>query len=365
MSTTPTSTSASSATIAADSNPSVFISYSPKDLAVKRLSADLNAAGTFCDFDVTDSDPNNVVAGISAEDEWWKRLQEMITRAHVVVFVVSLHSSQSRVCDEEVAFPLANAKRVVAVTYGSVDLSALPPRLSALNIVIHFGDGLEPGYTQASNQLATVIRLDVHWHRKAADAGVAARKWDAHGRGDEALARGAELRALNTWAARRPTSAPPHSELVLAYLNACQESEADSVATFDAERARYLELMEVAKPILEQEILAREAESPADHLGVRREQEVELERLKSLLGDRWHPLTAKHVTSTSARDGYAEVFRFPCCDKTVLDFSSLGEGDPPNQFRADGCEQIPVRLQHGLWNRSNPFRPLLPLCGSK
>lgn len=78
--------------------PRVFISYSRKDLDfVKRLSSDLNAAGCLCDFDVADTDPSNVDAGISAEDEWWKRLQEMITRAHVITFIVSPHSLRSKV----------------------------------------------------------------------------------------------------------------------------------------------------------------------------------------------------------------------------------------------------------------------------
>lgn len=122
---------------------------------------------------------------------------------------------------------MGNAKRVVAVTYGSVDLSSLPPRLSALNIAIHFGDGADPGYSRALSKLASVTQLDVRWHRTAADVAVAARKWDALGRGDEALALGSELQALLEWAARRPTSAPPHSELVLAYLTACQKAEAE------------------------------------------------------------------------------------------------------------------------------------------
>lgn len=340
-------------------NPRVFISYSRKDLEfVKRLSADLNATGCLCDFDVADTDPNNVGVGIAAEDEWWKRLQEMISRAQVVVFVVSPHSARSKVCDEEVAFAMGNAKRVIAVTYGPVNLSALPPHLLTLNVAIHFGVGAEPGYTQAVAKVAGVVQLDVRWHRAAADVVVAARKWDALGRGNEAVVHGSELQAVQEWAARRPSSAPPHSELVVAYLNACQKSAAERMATLDAERVRYLELMEVATPMLEEEIRAREAQQPSEHAGVRKEQEVELERLRSLLSNRWHPTAANHVGSTGAVDGYAEIFVFPCCKTMVRDFLSTGE-DPPYQFRSDGCEQIPVRLQHVHRRRSNPFRPLI------
>lgn len=87
--------------------------------------------------------------------------------------------------------------------------------------------------------------------------------------------------------------------------------------------------MEVARPMIEAEIRAREAQPPSIHPGVRREQETELERIKSLLGNRWHPVAAKHLASTGAQDGYAEIFVFPCCNTTVRDFLSTGEGDPP------------------------------------
>jgi len=339
--------------------PRVFVSYSRKDLAfVERLSKDLNQRECVCDYDVVDTDPNNVMVGISAEDDWWKRLQTMITRAHVVVFVLSPDSLRSRVCDDEVVFALSSGKRVVPVTYGTVDISTLPPRVSALNVAIHFRDGEQPHYGQSMTKLAAVVQLDVAWHRTAADVAVAASRWNAFGRGREALASGSELQALQEWASRRPTSAPPHSDLVLAFLKACKEAEADRIATLEAERERFLELMEVAAPMLQAEIRAREAQPPSSHLGVRKEQEVELERVKSLLGKRWHPSAAKHVASTGASEGYAEIFVFPCCNNMVRDFLSTGEGDPPLQFRSDGCQDIPASLQHSQRRRSNPFRPL-------
>ena len=199
--------------------PRVFVSYSRKDLAfVERLSRDLNQRECLCDYDVVETDPNNVVVGISAEDDWWQRLQIMITRAQVVVFVLSRDSLSSRVCDEEVGFALSSGKRVIPATYGTVDISTLPPRVSALNVAIHFGDGEQPHYSHSLTKLVTVVKLDVAWHRTATDVAVAAYKWNAFGRGREALAGGFELQALSEWASRRPASAPPHSNLVLAFL---------------------------------------------------------------------------------------------------------------------------------------------------
>lgn len=338
----------------------VFVSYSRKDLGfVERLANDLNLRGCLCDYDMADTDPDNILLGISPEDDWWRRLQEMLTRAHVVVFVLSPRSLRSKVCDEEVAFALSNGKRVIPVTFGQVDVAVLPPRLSALNVAIHFGNGDGPQYGPSLTKLATVVQLDVVWHRTAADVAIAAHRWSERGRGQEALVLGTELQALQRWASSRPASAPAHSELVLAYLMACQQAEDERVAMLEAERERYLELIEVVRPMLEAEIRAREAQAPSSHPGVRKEQEVELERVRSLLGNRWHPSPAKHVASTGATDGYAEVFVFPCCNKMVLDFLSTGEGDEPLQFRADGCRDIPPSLQHSQRRRSNPFQPLI------
>ena len=343
-----------------ESRTRVFVSYSRRDLGfVERLAKDLNLRGCLCDYDIVDTDPDNVLLGISPEDDWWCRLQDMLTRAHVVVFVVSPQSLRSKVCDEEVAFALSNGKRVIPVTFGEVDVTVLPPRLSALNVAIHFGNGDDREYGMSLAKLATVVQLDVVWHRTAADVAIAAHRWNERGRGQEALVLGTELQALQRWASSRPASAPAHSGLVLAYLTACQNSEDERVAMLEAERERYLELIEVVRPMLEAEIRVREAQAPSSHPGVRNEQEVELERVRSLLGTRWHPSRAKYVASTGATEGYAEVFVFPCCKKTVKDFLSTGEGDPPLQFRSDGCRNIPPSLQHSQRRRSNAFQPLI------
>jgi hypothetical protein len=68
----------------------VFLSYSRKDFDfVSRLAEELDARGYLADFDQAAREPDGVVLGISAEDVWWARLEEMITLADVVVFVVS------------------------------------------------------------------------------------------------------------------------------------------------------------------------------------------------------------------------------------------------------------------------------------
>ena len=83
----------------------VFLSYSRKDGAfTHRLAGALAARGYEPDFDQSSRDPSNVSTGISAEDEWWQRLQDMIAAADAMVFIVSPDSAASRVCDEEIAY---------------------------------------------------------------------------------------------------------------------------------------------------------------------------------------------------------------------------------------------------------------------
>jgi hypothetical protein len=71
--------------------------------------------------------------------------------------------------------------------------------------------------------------------------------------------------------------------------------------------------------------------------------ELDLQQRRQLVGflrgehTRWHPQKAEHVKNLGAYEDYAEVWRFPCCDKTV----ASGD-DAPSQYRDDGCEQAPV-----------------------
>jgi len=86
----------------------VFLSYSRKDASfTHKLADDLAARGFLPDFDQASYDRDNVSSGISAEDEWWQRLQQLIAACETMVFVVSPDSAASKVCDEEIAYARA------------------------------------------------------------------------------------------------------------------------------------------------------------------------------------------------------------------------------------------------------------------
>jgi hypothetical protein len=54
----------------------VFLSYSRKDADfTRRLAETLTVRGYAPDYDQSARDPANIDTGISAEDEWWQRLE--------------------------------------------------------------------------------------------------------------------------------------------------------------------------------------------------------------------------------------------------------------------------------------------------
>lgn len=340
----------------------VFLSYSRKDRDfVERLAPALAARGCLPDYDLS-AEAAGADVGISAEDEWWTRLKEMIAWADVVVLVLSPFSVQSRVCDEEVAYARALGKRVVPVLCRPIDFATAPPRISALNVKIDFTDDSTSGFHGALEALVTVIRRDARWFRAVSRHTAAAQRWEAAGSPDDLLLHGAEVREAEELALRRPRSAPAFSDLLLRYLDASRKLDAERRAISEAERARYLELVAVMRPFLEEELRIRESMPAPDQYGIAEEfvrQENEMVRSLLNLQNRWHPEPAVFIASLGAMEGYAEVFRFPCCDLTVRDFLSAGAADPPSQFRSDGCREVPVSVQHQVRERSYPFCPVL------
>jgi WD40 repeat protein len=204
--------------VAEDARTRVFLSYSRKDAAlVQRVADGLMAAGFLADFDQAAHDPGNVSAGISAEDEWWERLQEMIAAADAMVFLVSPDSAASAVCDEEIAYARALGKRIIAVLARSVDFARAPPRLSALNVRIDFSeDG--PGFDAALAGLVAALETNVGWHRDGRKYLIRVQEWDGEGRPKSQLLREGAVEEAERWAVTRPRGEPEPGELFLAWI---------------------------------------------------------------------------------------------------------------------------------------------------
>jgi WD40 repeat protein len=201
----------------------VFLSYSRRDKdLVARIAEGLMAAGFLPDFDQAAHDPDNVSAGISAEDEWWKRLQEMIAAADVMVFLVSPDSAVSAVCDEEIAYARALGKRIIAVLAREVDFAKAPPRLSALNVRIDFSEG-GPGFDAALAGLTRALEMNVGWHREGRKYYARVQEWDVAGRPKSRLLREGAVEEAERWALARPRNEPEPGELFLAWIAASRQ----------------------------------------------------------------------------------------------------------------------------------------------
>ena len=206
-----------------DARTRVFLSYSRKDAAlVTRVADGLMAAGFLADYDQAAHDPHNVSAGISAEDEWWKRLQEMIASADVMVFLVSPDSAASTVCDEEIAYARALGKRIIAVLARPVDFAKAPPRLSALNVRIDFSE-TGPGFEAALAGLVSALAMNVGWHREGRKYIARVQEWDTRGRPRSLLLREGAVEEAERWAVSRPRNEPEPGELFLAWIAASRE----------------------------------------------------------------------------------------------------------------------------------------------
>ncbi len=205
----------------------VFLSYSRKDAEfVGRLAEALTARGYLADFDRSPHDKDNVTTGISAEDDWWKRLQEMIELADAMVFVVTPDSVGSKVCDEEIVYARSLGKRVIPVLRREIDFATAPPRLAALNIKIAL-IGEEPAVFDAgAAALSAALDRDVAWLREQTRLILAVADWEKSGRREDELLRGVEISEAEAWSARRPPSAPEVPEPVLLFLARSREAQA-------------------------------------------------------------------------------------------------------------------------------------------
>src|SRR5438105_8386538 len=96
----------------------VFISYSRKDIAfTDRLEAALKERGF---------EPLIDRSEIYAFEEWWMRIQALITRADTVVFVLSPDSIASDVALKEVTFAASLNKRFAPIVCRQVDDKSIP-----------------------------------------------------------------------------------------------------------------------------------------------------------------------------------------------------------------------------------------------
>jgi formylglycine-generating enzyme required for sulfatase activity len=199
----------------------VFLSYSRTDSDFTDFLAEALAdRGYTPDYDRSVYDPANIDSGISAQDQWWQRLQQMIASADVIVFVVSPDSAGSRVCDEEVAYAQGIGKRIIPILRRPIDYAKAPPRLSAHNVKLDFTGDEEAGFGSALKQLCAVLDVDVVWYRESRRLTQLALEWDWEKRPPDRLMSSADIRATARLLETRPRNAELPPQVLIDFRDA-------------------------------------------------------------------------------------------------------------------------------------------------
>ena len=110
---------------------------------------------------------------ISALEEWWKRIETLITQADTIVFVLSPDLVGSKFALKEIDFAASLNKRFAPIVYRRVDNEAVPETLAKLNYIF-FDDGAK--FEASADTLARALRIDIVWirlHTEFGDVGAA------------------------------------------------------------------------------------------------------------------------------------------------------------------------------------------------
>src|SRR5262249_12333048 len=111
---------------------------------------------------------------IYAFEDWWKRIEALITGADTVVFVISSDAVASQVCQKEISFAASLNKRFAPVVCQKIDVKTVPEALARLNF-IYFDD--EALFEQSADRLAEALDTDIAWIRQHTEFGEQARRW--------------------------------------------------------------------------------------------------------------------------------------------------------------------------------------------
>src|ERR1700736_5497555 len=192
----------------------VFISYSRKDMELAdRLDAALKARGFEPLIDRTD---------IYAFEEWWKRVEVLISRADTVVFVLSPDAVRPEgVARKEVAFAASLNKRFAPIVFRRVEDRRVPEELAKLNFIF-FDDPAR--FERSADHLAEALNCDIGWIRQHTDFGEQARRWTQAKGASGLLLRSPVLEQAERWIASRPPGAPAPTDETQTFIRRSRQA---------------------------------------------------------------------------------------------------------------------------------------------
>jgi hypothetical protein len=212
----------------------VFLSYARTDKAIADgLRAELEAAGLEVFRDLEDT-----VVG----EAWWTRLQELISRADAIVFLMSSRSSSSAACMDEIAYAVSLHKRILPAVLEAVDWAHVPQGLAKIHSVYLTG-GNE---SKAVVQLVAAAKTDIGWVREHTRLLERAQRWVGKERDAAELLAGPAIDEAEKWLQQRPAGAEGPTNLHQEYILASRVAER-------AERQRQLEESEKQRRILQEQ----------------------------------------------------------------------------------------------------------------
>jgi WD40 repeat protein len=191
----------------------VFISYSRKDATFANwLRSGLEGRGIEVFRDIEDT-----LAG----EEWWRRLQALISQADTVIFVLSPNSVASAICRDEVAHALKLNKRVFPAVIADINWALAPEGLIKLH-GLFFNDSAQR--EAALTRLTEALETDIGWIREHTRLGELAQHWDRQKRPRAILLRGAALEDAERWLTERPKTARAATNLQQEYIRASRRA---------------------------------------------------------------------------------------------------------------------------------------------
>src|SRR3984893_12469803 len=192
----------------------VFISYSRKDMEfADRLESARRARGFEPLIDCTD---------IYAFEEWWKRVEVLISRADTVVFVLSPDAvRRESLARKEVAFAASLNKRFAPIVFRRVEDRRVPEELAKLNFIF-FDDPAR--FERSAHHLAEALNCDIGWIRQHTDFGEQARRWTQAKGASGLLLRSPVLEQAERWIASRPSNAPLPTEETQVFIRRSRQS---------------------------------------------------------------------------------------------------------------------------------------------
>jgi WD40 repeat protein len=163
--------------------PSLFISYSRKDIETARRLAE-TFRGHQIDFWID-------WEGIPPTVDWWNEIEKGIEGADVFLFLISPDSAKSKVCQREVEHAAKNGKRLIPLVVKDIQAEEAPIELQPLNWIFLRA---QDDFSASFEQLIRAIHTDYAWvqfHRRLQGKAL---EWERGTRDNSLLLRGNDLR---------------------------------------------------------------------------------------------------------------------------------------------------------------------------